>query len=301
MSLYSFFSNQIVTYILFILIITGNYFFMRKIASISNLDYSSKNTKQDYEDLIKIIMGSTIFWYVSHGLFNIEQQSVYKKRQNIYRVVFLFFALIFSNIYGFIEKVTGLDISLNRYNSLQFLLYGGLPILLIILTYIIMMYIYFVKSNDNEVYEINGDLDIYINEEINNQNDITRVCGTLLVIILSSIVLYTTAYTLVDSNIKLHAHHWAIFFMLSLLLSTLSSIIKTKTRMQYILKIFGIIFAGITFGIFLHGAVYYSMDEFTLDDSTWQHNEYIIRCIKVVNFLNNHVNGLNMPLSNCLL
>lgn len=301
MSLHSFFSNQIVTYILFILIITGNYFFMRKIASLTNLHYSTKNTKQDYEDLIKIIMASTIFWYVSNGLFNIERRDVYIRLQNIHRVIFLFFTLLFSNIYGFIEKGTGLDISLNRDTSLQFLLYSGLPILVIIITYIIMMYVYFIKNNNDELNEINSNLDIYIHELNDYRNDITRVYGTLLIVILSTIVFYVTAYTLTDSEIKLHPHHWAIFFMISLLLSSICSIKETKNRIQYVLKIFGIVFTGIAFGIFLHGAVYYSMDEFTLDDSGWQHNEYIIRCIKVVNFLNNHVDGLNMPLSNCLL
>lgn len=81
---------------------------MRKIASNNKLDFNRKNPKENYEDQVKIIIISTLYWFVTDSLYKCDNL----KNEMMYRGIFMSAMLLMSNTYGFIEKKSGLNTSL---------------------------------------------------------------------------------------------------------------------------------------------------------------------------------------------
>lgn len=236
-------SNRMIIYILFILVLVGNYHNMRKIASNNKLDFNRKNPKENYEDQVKIIMVATLYWFLTDSLYKSDSLG----SEMMYRGIFMSAMLLMSNTYGFIEKKTKLNVSLQSGDGAKKLLfYVGFPIIITIVLYLAALYKVFVSPHFKEVkYNV----------------------GMLCTVIIVGIALYATAYKLSDntSKIILHPHHWAIFLILSLMAASMGSIKLTNTIPQQALKVFGIFLSGLAFGASFHGMVYYGISEFALN------------------------------------
>ncbi len=245
------FTNQITLYILILFILICNYKLLRKIAKDYNLDYHEKTISEEFEDIVKIIIIFTLFWYISDGLFH---------KINIYfPYLFLLFVLIVSNIYGVIEHKLNFHSSLNSNNEIsKSLLYMILTIAIIAFIFLILTYIFFIHNNYLE-----------------NKSQIS----TFLIVLIISILLYFIAYLIQYfknkndfKEVEYQAHHWGIYFILSLLSAI---VINTKngknTNVQTGIKIFGVILSGLSFGAMLHGITYYGT-VLVLNDKTYSYN-----------------------------
>ena len=126
-------SNRFFIYTIFIGIILSNSYNMRIVAEKNNLDFTIKNTRTNFEDQVKIISMSTLFWFMSGELFKSKKFS----DELMYRGVFISSMLLMSNVYGFIEKESGMNESLSSESGAKtLLLYIGIPILSLVTLYI---------------------------------------------------------------------------------------------------------------------------------------------------------------------
>lgn len=242
---------QPLVYVLFILILIGNYYIMRIKAIANELDYNAKTAKKDFEDILKVILYSTLFWYVSNGIF-VNDKTI----ERLVSLVIFFVCLIaMSNTYGFIEKRSGLNASLTSPTSTKKLLIKvGLPILLIALGYLGLLIHYTL---------------------IRNYDDSKEGIVKLILIILMAISIFTSAYMLVkkhkdeiddEKKVRLHLHHFSIFYILTLMAASVASIsIYNTTNTITVIKMIGVGLSGLTFGAFFHGACYYSADNVILN------------------------------------